>query len=69
MVKTVKFSNRVVIDPKERNVGAKEKSSKDGLASSKDLNVKVHESRDSTYHRLDYIWMKKYFFRLPDNLT
>ena len=39
MVKTVKFSNRVVINVKERNLGTKEKSSKKGLASSKDLNV------------------------------
>ena len=40
MVKTVKFSNRVVINMEERNVGAKEKSSKESLASAKDLTVK-----------------------------
>ena len=48
MVKTVKFSNRVVINLKEMNVGTKEKSSKESLASSKDLNVKLHKGRNST---------------------
>ena len=42
LVKTVKFSNRVVINLKERNVDRKEKNSKESLASSKDLNVKLH---------------------------
>ena len=54
---------------KEERVKMIEKSLKQGLAISKDLTVKLHEGRDSTYHRLDYIWMKIYFFRLPDNLT
>ena len=46
---------RVVMNLKERNVGTKEKSSKEGLASAKGLTVKLHEGRDSTFHRLDYI--------------
>ena len=52
---------RVVINLKERNVGTKEKNSKQGLASAKDLTVKLREGRDLTYHRLDYIWMKIFF--------
>ena len=44
----------LVINLKERNASTKEKSSKD-LASSKDLNVELHDGRDSTYHRLNYI--------------
>ena len=48
MVKTVKFSNRVVLNLKEMNEGRKEKSSKESLASSKDLIVKLHEGRNST---------------------
>ena len=59
---------RVVINLKERNVGTNEKRPKQGLASVKDLTVKLHEGRDSTYHRVDYIWMKKKF-RLPNDLT
>ena len=59
----------VVINPKETNVGTKERSPKNGLASAKDLTVKLHEGRDSTYHRLDYMWMERFFFSLPDNLT
>ena len=47
----------------------KEKNPKQGLASAKDLAVKLHEGQDSTYHRLDYIWMKIFVFRLPDSLT
>ena len=39
---------RVVMNLKERDVGTKEKSSKEGLASAKDLTVKLHEGRDST---------------------
>ena len=48
MAKTVKFSNRVVINLKERNVGTKKKSYKEGLASSKDLTAKLHEGQNST---------------------
>ena len=40
---------------KERNLGTKEKSPKQGIASAKDLTVKLNEGRDSTYDRLDYI--------------
>ena len=48
MVKAGNFSNRVIRNLKERNVGRKEKSSKESLASSKDLNVKLHEGRTQT---------------------
>ena len=56
---------------KKNNVGTKEKSPKQSLASAEDLTVKPHEGRDSIYHhRSDYIWMEIYiFFWLPDNLT
>ena len=56
---------RVAINLKEINVGTKEKSPK--LA----LTVKLHEGQNSTYHRLDYIWMERFFFQaaMPDNLT
>ena len=62
---------RAVINLKERNVGPKEKSPKQGLASAKDQTVKQHEGRDSTYHRLAYnIWMERFVsFCLPHNLT
>ena len=32
-----------------------ENSPKQGIASAKDLPVKLNEGRDSTYHTLDYI--------------
>ena len=35
-------------------MGTKEKSPKQGISRAKDLTVKLHEDRDSTYHRLDY---------------
>ena len=57
----------VVINLKERYVGMKEKCPKQGLASAKDLTVKLHEGQTSTY-RSDYIWMN-FFFRSTDNLT
>ena len=37
------------------NVGTKEKCPKQGFANAKDLTEKLHEGRDSTYDRLDYI--------------
>ena len=39
---------RVVMNLKERNVGTKEKSSKEGLSRAKDLTVKLHEGRNTT---------------------
>ena len=59
----------IVINPKEKNVGTKERSPKHVVASDKDLTVKLHEGRDTSYNRLDYIWMEIFFFGLPDNLT
>ena len=50
-------------------MGTKEKSPKQGSASAKDLTVKLREGRNSTCHRLDFMWMKRFFLRLPDNLT
>ena len=41
--------------PLPRNVGTKVNNPKQGLVSAKDLTVKHHEGRDSTYRRLDYI--------------
>ena len=46
---------RLVINLKERNLGTKEKSPKQGLASAKNLTVNLNEGRDLIYHRLDYI--------------
>ena len=37
-----------VINLKERNLGTKEKSPKQGLDSAEDLTVKLNEGRDST---------------------
>ena len=48
-------------------MGTKEKSPKQGLTSAKDLTVKLHEGRDLTYHRLDFMWLERFFFSLADN--
>ena len=38
---------------KERNVGTKGKSPKQGITSAKDLTIELAEGRESPYHRLD----------------